>query len=198
MAATDKANRPNFIVFGILLVLVAVLMAVFIPRHTEPGLLKACRKESTGEALYSGSCFELEWERRGPHTVSSNNRELAEDLIDVTNRMLGCKAFVYSDVPGENDVIMLFDTIPVPGELPGHGGGVTTHYLSKADKVVSATVKIANLVLEQDIYSAGIHELGHVAGLAHDDFKSSIMRDPPAEASTFTDDDKDTVCSRAR
>jgi predicted Zn-dependent protease len=186
MKIADKVTMAFSVV---LLVVVVGLLAYFIPRHTEAGLLSGCAQEPARSVDLYGKCFELKW-RSLPVAVradSANEKqlELFRSAVRDINRRLGFTALVERS-DAENTVA--FNQMPITG-LPGESG-VTMFWVDQDNTLRHTRTAIFNLVFPDILYIAVYHELGHVLGLAHDDYEESVMYKHTRTGTIFSDYDR--------
>jgi len=179
-----------------LLAAVAIGLIIWgVTHHTEGEMLQVCWVD--GEARYiddtegaSGSCDrpeELDWpQKQIPITVapaSADGQALGEDedgyvaldqAITDFNRQVGFTLFrVEPELGSASAVARLGGAFRSGGESPPPGyvthrrvaTGLRGHVFIRSDVVADS--RLLHVVL--------LHELGHLAGLAHDDFTLSIM-----------------------
>lgn len=180
---------------AVLAAVVIFLIVWGVTHHTEGEMLQVCWVN--GEARYtddtegsSGSCDrpeELAWpEKQIPITVtpttpdgqvlgedSDESKALAHAVTDF-NRQVGFRLFrMERELGSASAVVRLGGAFRSGGESPppGHvthrrvATGLRGHVFVRSDVVADS--RLLHVVL--------LHELGHLAGLAHDDFTLSIM-----------------------
>lgn len=143
--------------------------------HKEPGLMKVCW--TGGQAVYAGAdcTTELKWtKQRLPLKYAINFDAAHKDYVnsvkagaDLWNKEIGTPLFVFTDKVAEAKIIVEW------GSVSGNAGGYTSHKGTTGPE--SATITLTEATDIHAVYRYAAHEFGHVLGLAHDDFESSIM-----------------------
>lgn len=173
------------IILAVLALVAAILVAVGVSTHEEPGLMPDA----------------VTWPRdRFPLTVCPEAYlDTSDDLLeavtavgeasDVINDRLGFPALeVRTD---DCDVRVTVGVPTEPGMEPGGDARIAHGPICHVRTANTGTSELRHLVLQ--------HELGHCLGLAHDDFETSIMRpvQTPTPDRTFppriTDHDRDLL-----
>jgi len=194
----------------------AALIGYAVATHSEAGLLSAC--QVGGRAVYTtdveGSAsshpcadpHEVRWPRDAlPLSVhvalaseGTVGRGDVERAVDDFNAQLGFDLFVvHSDGDSAPNVFLTANVASEDGSSPGE----CSHALRRGDGLVeSAGVTVRNVGDVVTAHRIILHELGHVAGLAHDDFESSLMfwrtvdvLESPTPIGRLTDADRETL-----
>jgi len=177
-----KSKWTMVVAFGLVTIAALVLLIVGVSTHKEAGLLKVCWG-SNGNAIYRGCQVPTEdliWTQGLPIKLKVQGydndpeelrhaKDTVQSAADFWNRQLGFQAIkVVND--NSYDALLVWGT---PSTGPNEGGHVSHYSLisgglsAKADIVHTATLRLSYLVT--------IHELGHVLGLADDDYEASPM-----------------------
>lgn len=133
-----------------------------------------------------------------PLQVAVISPEVEEDVLKamaVFNRSVGCSLFTFAfanDPKLAPIVVRKGATQADDGSI--HLGGTTSHTMFNGEW--RATVVVHNLVLASEIQRAIMHELGHVVGLAHDDFKHSLMYSGTSGSAFLTYEDQELLQGR--
>lgn len=180
-----------FVTFG---VAAAVLIAYGVATHDEPGLLRVCRigdravyvDELEGEEPATcADALELRWPREAVplavrvfHGAIENGTPPAEELRVVEaavadfNSQVGFELFALDrGLEGPVDVSLVLGAAAELGDPPGE----CRHRLRGDGRATSATVVVRNVPDDATLFRVLLHELGHLAGLAHDDWTGSMM-----------------------
>jgi hypothetical protein len=169
--------------------LMVALITYGVMSHREPGLLKACAVAPSYYADLSGDCQELKWDLLPVQiravNASADELDIFYHAIEAANTRLGFKAL--EAAPGADNV-MVFGEMPPPG-LKLAEGAVTQYWL-RGEYIDRAEVRIFNIVFPDILYISVYHELGHVLGLAHDDYSDSAMFISPRRDSVYSDSDR--------
>lgn len=197
-------NWPLFVILGVV-ALLGALIVYAIETHKEPGLQKACVLPPQRVATYyEAACVglpmrEIKWADeipvirvRADLSADDFQAEALRQTVRAVNTEMGFAALSYGRLQfnkpiDESEVIVFFNSPPGAG-MP-HEGGTTTHYFNDHGRVTSAVVYVYNTPLADELGAVLAHEMGHVLGLAHDPFESSVMHSPPPMPWHFTDDD---------
>lgn len=147
--------------------------------HKEPGFMQVCW--AGGQANYAADCqpkTELKWKKNDiPLTLAldldkhaeANYRESIIGAVKMWNQEIG-EVFKLETDRTKAKVVVTWGGIE-PGS---HAGGHTSHK-GGSDGPTSALVEISEPSDVHAVMRYAAHELGHVLGLAHDDFTKSIM-----------------------
>lgn len=167
-----------FIILGVLVgggAIAGVLYGVLT--HKEPGFMQVCWQG--GNANYAPDCqpkVELKWKKTDiPLTVAldldahadANYRESIIGALKMWNSEVG-EVFKLEADKTKAKVIVTW------GSKSGDTGGFTSHK-GGPDGPVSARAELVEPSDTHAVMRYAAHELGHVLGLAHDDFTKSIM-----------------------
>lgn len=168
------------VIFAAALTAAVVALLVWgISTHDERTFQLACATPPSGIADYTGKCFEVRWVGL-PITVSSNGDRSQQaallDEIDAMNAALKMRALVPAKDGQVGQAHVYFNVAPWPA-MP-HAGATTTHYFA-GTFAVRAEVRVVNVALEHSLHTVLFHELGHVLGLADDDYAGVAMSVPP-------------------
>lgn len=184
-------------VFATIAIAAAVLIVYGVATHDEPGLLEVCRgvngvavyvDEVEGESPQGGACADaapLRWRRSDvPIGVNvthggteggappSEELRVAELAVRDFNAQVGFELFELDDGTGAPpDVSLVLGAPAERGDPPGE----CRHWLRPDGFASSAAVVVRNVPDDATVFRVLLHELGHVAGLAHDDWTGSIM-----------------------
>jgi len=164
---------------------VGALLIFGVCTHTEAGLMEICWTER-GQALYGDSdCSGREvepirWDHVpiivGVRSYIDDAQELARaeriaaSEAQLWNTQLGFSAFRISTEESP-DVTIVWGTPTEVGET--QEGGAVSH-LFRGNRL-TADVTISAIAIDSGAARVTFHELGHVLGLAHDDFEDSPM-----------------------
>lgn len=174
----STANKVMIVAVIVVTVLAVAGVVVGIATHEDrdAGLLSVCWSGSS--AVYdSTDCAEpqdLTWERsRIPLIVGAPEDGSLDSAIDLVNSQIGCEVLRHdSTVGSEADVIVDLDAAILVGR--DVAGGATTHSRDSEGRM-HAMVEILAVGDAHMKMRVLAHEFGHVLGLAHDDFRTSIM-----------------------
>lgn len=175
----NKAIYAGVIAFFVALVILA-LYGIF--SHREAGLLQV--QWGTSTAVYNkkeGITIPLEWEKSSmPLVYCLENFTLNEEkhygppideALSMWNRELGCQVFKKGGNLKDTCTVKISYGLSTGGNAVGastfHYGG--PHFADAAEIVFTQFYE------SKTLYLIAAHEAGHVLGLAHDDFKRSIM-----------------------
>jgi hypothetical protein len=144
--------------------------------HREPGFMDVCWKK--GYALYSGceKTTPLKWSKADlPLTYYIDFDETHKVYVEsVTtaalawNREIGAEVFKRAEDKSKAKVLVQW------GSVRDNAGGSTQHTGDDSGPK-QAVVTLVDASDVRAVHRYAMHELGHVLGLAHDDFKSSVM-----------------------
>lgn len=166
-----KSWKFMAIAIAVLFAVVIVLLVIGITTHTEPGLQPDVPRWSRGDFPLSVCAAHDDEPDAGEHNDRLASLTYA---IETINSRLGFGVFRFT-VEGECQVHFLFNVPYEAGEWDGPGGdSEIVHSGGRATLCRVETSNVAGELLTLTVE----HELGHCLGLAHDDFASSIMRDP--------------------
>lgn len=186
----------GIVAFVTIAIVAAVLIAYGVATHEEPGLLEVCRGVN-GVAIYidevegdtgGGNCADaaaLRWRRediplgvRVTHggaeggAPSSEELRVVELAVADLNAQVGFELFRLDRGTGAPPAVAL--VLGAPAER-GDPPGECRHWLRPDGFASSAAVVVRNVPDDATIFRVLLHELGHVAGLAHDDWTGSMM-----------------------
>lgn len=162
--------------FGVFCLLCIGLVIFGVTQHTEPGLMMVCWN-ANGEAEFDTACgdeaSEIRWDRVPLVVDSEVEDEALNSAVSTFNSQVGCEMLRLSTGSVVPNVTVNTDSVFDVGS-PDVIGGMTS-FTRYANGTVSAEVNVAavtNSYLRQRVL---VHEFGHVFGLAHDNFESSVM-----------------------
>ena len=174
------------------MVIVAVVLALAIPtcgplHRDEAGLLTGCPDSVTGLLDYDADeCPEVRWgQEQIPISIYAMTynlhpvgppRETVGAAIEVWNTRLGFDLFELVDSVEESDAVFRTGTAVAVGTWEADANGVVQHYAR--DGGLIAEVRTWNTGTVAVDHEVNVHELGHLAGLAHDPFEDSAVADP--------------------
>lgn len=188
----DKATRNLLIFFAVLFTAVVVLLAVFIPRHTEAYLLHACAR-SDGSADYAGDCFDVTWKdlpiiigADPAFSPTEDQLKVLKENVAAANRQLKAEFYQLAAEGETPQVVVQFNQ--AFDETLREPGGETMHWFENS-LAVRSEIRIVNVALMQDLYAVLYHEMGHGIGLADDDYAESAMCVPVSDGSMYSDYD---------
>jgi len=203
----DKTGNKIVLIIGILIVLLAIGFLVYgLVQHEEETVANFCLRDGNYFLIEGEECSTIIpglWDRKniplsvvpyGPdHNLLSEGDEGFEEIIRAArefNRQIGFTFFRFDIQPDVN----LYWQASTPVQNKNALGW--TNFFWEEDKIIRADGYISNtseIDLTQEIL---LHKLGHIAGLAHDDFEDSVMFPHRREQLTklrisrFTDRDK--------
>jgi len=154
---------------------VAILLLWGVATHKEAGLMPVCwPAEGEGYAVYNQACeHTIKW----PKIPLLVRIDLADDTLVYTSAIEGAMKLWNSQVgplfikvhAGAADVIVQWGPTAMD-----NSAGYTQHIGAK-EGVRQAVITFTDPNDLHMMYRFAVHEFGHVLGLAHDDFTSSIM-----------------------
>lgn len=178
--------KSKIIIISVIsLVSVAIIGSIVygVVSHTEAGLLRVCWTSGGAADYNQDNCSfpqEIRWQERDfPLSVSGNVEDSTEitSAIEIVNSQMGCE--LLRQVPraqlggllAPRVRVTLNDTATVHVDRVG---GLTNHGMVENGDIYAAvsTFMLTNSYMTMRTL---VHEFGHVLGLAHDDFRSSIM-----------------------
>jgi len=182
------------VVFLTIGVAAAVLIVYGVTTHDEPGLLRICRIGDRAvyvddlegeEPATCADALELRWPREAVplavrvfHGEGENGTPPAEELRVVEaavadfNSQVGFELFTLDrGREGVVDVSLVLGAAAELGDPPGE----CRHRLRGDGRATAATVVVRNVPDDATLFRVLLHELGHAAGLAHDDWTGSLM-----------------------
>lgn len=171
-----KTRNIIMIVVAALVAIAAIILVVVgVTTHTEAGMMRVCWN-TTRTADYQAQCEtpeEIVWPTNQiPLQVYEPTGSRSVDAaIEAANFQIGCEVLERSDSPSADVQVFLNEPAQVERD---RSGGNTLHFLESSGRMRAsiATMLIANGAAQTRVIH---HELGHVLGLAHDDFESSAM-----------------------
>jgi hypothetical protein len=158
------------------------LIIYAITNHTEAGLLNVCWSSGGAADYNQANCSfseEVRWDADDfPLTVSDESEESSEiqSAIEVVNSQMGCELlrFVPRSQQGMSTPRVQVRLNDIVTPRIDRVGGLTNHgRISNGE--MYASVSTFMLTDSYMVMRTLVHEFGHVLGLAHDDFRSSIM-----------------------
>lgn len=169
-------NTIQIVVVVSLTVLAIIGVIYGVSTHKEAGLMTVCWEG--GQAYYDYSCEgqeELRWDRnRIPLDVSSSENTEVRAAVDEVNNQIGCEILRFTPNLGSDAADVLIETDGALGTSLTSSGGITSH-TQISEVGMQAHVSIMGVTDPHYRVRVLVHELGHVLGLDHDDFKASIM-----------------------
>lgn len=215
-------NKIMIAAVAVLFVVVGVLLVIAIPEdgplhRDEAGLLTGCPDPVTGILDYDAEgCTMVLWLRSqipisiyvttdNPHPVRPP-REAVGAAIEVWNTRLGFDLFELVGTLEEADAVFRTGTTATVGTWEADANGAVQHRRGERIAGISgplvAEVRTWNTGTLGIDHEVNVHELAHLAGLAHDPFADSAVADPeiyPIRSSTelrriwITDHDRDLL-----
>lgn len=170
-------NRKLLIGTIVLSVVVTVTVLVAVLYHQEAGLLTAC--DTTTTLLdYEGECEPVQWSKsQVPLSVYvfEGSLEPVESSIDFVNDRLGFVMYEMVDTFDAAEVVVKMGIYAdVDSDFYRDHNGAVRHARA-ADGSLRAEIRIWGIATNKILDDVIIHELGHVAGLAHDESQDSAM-----------------------
>ena len=166
-----KSWKFMAILIAVVFAIAVVGVVVGVITHTEPGLQPDVPRWARADFPLSVCVANDDKPDVGTHNDRLVNMMHA---IDITNARLGFDVFRMTQ-GSECQVMVLFNVPYEAGVWDGPGGNSEiVHHGGRAFLCRIETSNVAGELLGLTLE----HEFGHCLGLAHDDFASSIMRDP--------------------
>jgi predicted Zn-dependent protease len=144
--------------------------------HKEPGFMEVCWQH--GQAVYTNceQTLPLKWSKSQlPLTYyidfDRHHKVYVESVTGAAkswNQEIGVEVFKRVEKREDAKVVVKW------GSVSGNAGGHTSHRGDDSGPK-SAEVVLVDASDVRAVYRFAMHELGHVLGLAHDDFESSVM-----------------------
>lgn len=191
----SRSWKITFAIFAIILAAAVGLWVYGVSTHDEPTLQSACATAPTGIADYTKNCFEVRWkdlpiEVTAPLDV--NDRELLNNVVEAVNDDLGLKRVAFRVLPqGETGTVSIdFHALPIAAMK--RSGEVTTHYFTDS-MAVRAEIRIINVAFDESRFAVLYHALGHVIGLADENYRGVAMSVPPELGAPYSDYDIDAL-----
>lgn len=184
----SRKKKILITVFVCVLLAAIPTLIVGILTHEEPGLMGACFSPA-GVPRYevdgAEECPPLQWPREQipirvtatpGHPGDMDPVGMTRAAIRTINSRLGFRLFVFSH-EGADVVVRMGLAVEVGGgadiDSLETAGGDALHFLD--GRRLTAVVRLANTGTISVTHRVLVHELGHVAGLAHDPFEASVM-----------------------
>ncbi len=160
------------------LVLLATLLVAACQPAQDNGFLTACDTAVPGPLDLDGECYEVTWPST-PLTVWAGVDEgyIDGDPGEVTQRAINRwehrrpfsdqDLFIVVAEPYDADVVVVMNSIPEPDALDALGDA---RFWRESSGRLRAGVRTYNTASTAQLECVLFHELGHVLGLAHDEF----------------------------
>lgn len=181
---------PAWIVLSIFAVLVTgaiIGISIGIANHQEEGLLNVVWTDNraTYEPIRDEVTTELTWPKEqipilisvidpaGEYLpISSEEVNEVRQAIDDFNDQVGFDLFEFSSTPDVEDASVIWG-LPIEVGRNSPAGLVSHRRLSNGE--IQGLVRLWETTSIRTTHQVLMHELGHLIGLAHDDFQDSLM-----------------------